>query len=318
MSVSVGSPIRVLCVDDDEAMADVTARRLAAEDGAFEPATAVGADAAEAHIDAEPVDCVVSDYDMPGRDGLDLLAAVRADHPDLPFILYTAKGSEEVASDAISAGVTDYVQKDVSGDPHTLLANRVRQAVDRARTDREMTWYRTVVEAVDDFVYALDDDGVFQFVANAEGLTGYEPEELLGERVSLLMDEDSRQAARDHIDLLREADHRTSIQFEREVTTASGATVRCVDHMALLPAPEGEFRGTAGIVRRLTDQARHREELQRVAETVAADVGADLDRLRAALDDAGDGDAVAEARRIADRLDESVADLVETVEAEPE
>ncbi len=45
------------------------------------------------------------------QDGIEFLEAVREGHRDLPFILYTGKGSEEVASDAISAGVTDYLQK---------------------------------------------------------------------------------------------------------------------------------------------------------------------------------------------------------------
>jgi len=49
------------------------------------------------------VDCIVSDYDMPRTNGIEFLEAVRDQHPELPFILYTGKGSEEVAGEAISA-----------------------------------------------------------------------------------------------------------------------------------------------------------------------------------------------------------------------
>jgi len=44
--------------------------------------------------------------------GLEFLEVVRADDPNLPFILFTGKGSEAVASDAFSAGATDYLQKE--------------------------------------------------------------------------------------------------------------------------------------------------------------------------------------------------------------
>jgi DNA-binding NtrC family response regulator len=53
---------------------------------------------------------------MPGVDGLEFLASVREEYPDLPFILFTGKGSEEIASEAISRGVTDYLQKETGTD----------------------------------------------------------------------------------------------------------------------------------------------------------------------------------------------------------
>jgi DNA-binding NtrC family response regulator len=56
------------------------------------------------HLATVDVDCIVSDYDMPGQNGIGFLEAVRERHPTLPFILFTGKGSEEVASEAISAG----------------------------------------------------------------------------------------------------------------------------------------------------------------------------------------------------------------------
>jgi PAS domain S-box-containing protein len=80
---------------------------------------------------ADPIDCIVSDYEMPGQNGIEFLEAVREDHPDLPFLLYTGKGSEEVASDAVSAGVTDYMQKESGTDQYTVLANRIVNVVER-------------------------------------------------------------------------------------------------------------------------------------------------------------------------------------------
>jgi DNA-binding NarL/FixJ family response regulator len=74
---------------------------------------------------------------MPGMDGIEFLQAVREEFPDLPFILFTGKGSEAVASEAISAGVTDYLQKDTGTNQYTVLTNRVRNAVKRREAERE-------------------------------------------------------------------------------------------------------------------------------------------------------------------------------------
>lgn len=66
---------------------------------------------------------------MPGQNGIEFLETDREEYPNLPFILYTGKGSEEVASDAISAGATDYLQKGSGTDQYQLLANRTPNAV---------------------------------------------------------------------------------------------------------------------------------------------------------------------------------------------
>jgi len=128
--------IRVLYVDDEPSFAEMAATFLEREDDRFDVETVTaGAEGLERLVD-ETFSCVVSDYDMPGQNGIEFLETVREDHPDLPFILFTGKGSEEVASDAISAGVTDYLQKKRNTDQYALLANRILNAVDAHRSRR--------------------------------------------------------------------------------------------------------------------------------------------------------------------------------------
>ncbi len=74
-------------------------------------------------------DCVVSDYQMPGVDGLEFLGAIRDRYPALPFILYTGQGSTEVMKQAILDDVTDYVEKDVGREQYEILAERIRRSV---------------------------------------------------------------------------------------------------------------------------------------------------------------------------------------------
>jgi CheY-like chemotaxis protein len=102
--------VRVLHVDDPGVL-ELTAEYLRDEDSRFIFETATTADEGADWVAERPPDCIVSDYDMPGKDGIEFLRTVRDTHADLPFILFTGKGSESVASDAIAAGVTDYLQK---------------------------------------------------------------------------------------------------------------------------------------------------------------------------------------------------------------
>ncbi|MFC7249640.1 response regulator [Halomicroarcula sp. GCM10025324] len=131
MSAAVGRPIRILHVDDDPELADLAGTLLEREDDQFRVDTAGSASEGLEHLEQHPVDCVVSDYDMPGRNGIDFLDAVRELDADLPFILFTGKGSEEVASEAISAGVTDYLQKESGTSQYAVLANRIGNAVEQ-------------------------------------------------------------------------------------------------------------------------------------------------------------------------------------------
>ncbi|MFB6187673.1 MAG: response regulator, partial [Halobacteriaceae archaeon] len=86
------------------------------------------------------VDCIISSYDLPPKNGITFLKAVRQEYPDLPFILYPDKGSEEIASDAISAGVSDYLQKRQGTEQFEILANRIINLVAQHRAEGVETY----------------------------------------------------------------------------------------------------------------------------------------------------------------------------------
>jgi PAS domain S-box-containing protein len=148
-----------------------------------------------------PVHCVVSDYDMPDMDGLSLLRSVRERDDSLPFILFTGKGSEEIASEVISAGVTDYLQKKGTTDQYRLLANRIEQAVSRAEAEaalrRSEAEYRSMVESAPVPVVVYDRSGEIRFANRAAAdFTGVEdPPALVGRTVSEFVHPDDRERA---------------------------------------------------------------------------------------------------------------------------
>ncbi|GGL45299.1 hypothetical protein GCM10009037_30920 [Halarchaeum grantii] len=138
--------IDVLHVDDDLSFGELVATFLERENEEFTVTTETSVTDGLKVLNHERPDCIVSDYEMPEQDGLDFLKQVRDTYPELPFILYTGKGSEEVASDAISAGATDYLQKQSGTDQYTLLANRIRNAVDRYHSQSELERERSRME----------------------------------------------------------------------------------------------------------------------------------------------------------------------------
>jgi PAS domain S-box-containing protein len=127
---------RVLHVDDDDEFAALTATYLERTSDHLVVETVTSASEALSRLDDDTFDCVVSDHEMPEMDGLALLDAVRERHPDLPFILFTGKGSEAVASEAIARGVTDYLQKRPGTEGFELLANRIENASEQYRASR--------------------------------------------------------------------------------------------------------------------------------------------------------------------------------------
>ncbi len=134
-----GEPVRVLLVDDEPGFAEMVAQFLERADERVEVTTAAGGTEGLDRLEGMEFDGIVADYDMPGLDGIELLETVRATRPQVPFLLYTGKGSERVAGEAISAGVTDYVEKDVGAEGYERLADRLRTAVDRYRARRRET-----------------------------------------------------------------------------------------------------------------------------------------------------------------------------------
>jgi len=134
----MSQPITVLIVDNEPGFADLAGEMLERERESIVAEAATNGREALAVIERRDVDCIVSDYEMPEMTGLELLERVREDDPDLPFILFTGRGSEEIASEAIAAGVTQYLQKESGKKQYALLANQITNAVDQYRTETEL------------------------------------------------------------------------------------------------------------------------------------------------------------------------------------
>jgi DNA-binding NtrC family response regulator len=121
---------RVLVVDDEPGYADLIGDRFDRAEGVSVIAKLTHPEAVRDYLEDEAadVDCIVSDYDMPNTDGIELLADVQEVAPDVDFVLYTAYLDEELAAEAAEAGAVDCFRKDGGRAHFQQLLETVRTA----------------------------------------------------------------------------------------------------------------------------------------------------------------------------------------------
>jgi len=194
------TPASILCVDDESSLLAVVKQCLEIE-GEFQVDTAVSVEEAKKIMKKKIYDIVVSDYMMPGKNGLDFLRELRADGNTIPFIVFTGKGREEVAVDALNLGADQYISK--VGEPETVyleLAYGIRKAIERKRASKRIREseekFRNIFESASDAMIYLDTIGTILDVnQKAIAIYGDSKEELVGKhftKLNILSPEDVR------------------------------------------------------------------------------------------------------------------------------
>ena len=144
------SIIHVLHVDVDASFLEVSKLILPGENN-FEIANATSVNEAIKKMEQQMFDVVVSDYEMPQKNGLDFLKELREQNNQIPFILFTGKGREETVVKALNLGADGYINK--NGSPETVyceLADAINKAVERRKSRNLLSAsdskYRVLVE----------------------------------------------------------------------------------------------------------------------------------------------------------------------------
>jgi PAS domain S-box-containing protein len=160
----------------------------------------------------------------------------------------------------------------------------VREISDRKARERELERYETIVRTIPDEVYTADENGYLTSVMPPAGsdtsISGYSVDELVGEHVSIVMSEDDIEQAESYIRDIVVSDDRETASFEMDHITKDGEAVPHENHIAPLPSDEnGDFQGTAGVLRDITERKererklRHQNErLEEFASVVSHDL----------------------------------------------
>ena len=119
--------LKVLIVDDQNSVRQMT-RMTLEQIGVRTIHEAENGNKAIDTASLQPLDLIISDYNMPEMDGLGLLRAVRG-HPaarKIPFILVTGRGDRELVVKAAQAGANNYVVKPFTAD---ILREKIEQVI---------------------------------------------------------------------------------------------------------------------------------------------------------------------------------------------
>lgn len=180
-------PVRVLHVDDEAGFLKVAKQCLEMQ-GAFQVETASSVDEALKKMKKKTFDAIVSDYQMPEKDGLEFLKELRGKGNTVSFIMFTGRGREEVAIRALNLGADQYLNK--TGDPETVYGElahaiskivKAKQDEERVRTSEEK--YRSLFENSKDVTLTLDLKGNITSINKAATKYGFKKDKVVGENI---------------------------------------------------------------------------------------------------------------------------------------
>jgi PAS domain S-box-containing protein len=189
--------LRILSIDDEPDLLDLCKYYLE-ETGEFAVDTATSGARALEMLKKTPYDLVLSDYQMPGMDGITLLKTLRDQSNTIPFILFTGRGREEIVIEALNNGADYYIQK--GGEPDaqfTQLIHTIRQIIGKRRADEQIREMNTYLESL--IAYAANpivtwdvNSKITRFNHAFERLTGFSEENVKGHDFDILFPEETR------------------------------------------------------------------------------------------------------------------------------
>ena len=175
----------ILYVDDETGLLEI-GKLFLEQTGLFSVDTVDSAQEALRVMAEKRYDAVISDYQMPGMNGIELLKRVRASGYTLPFIIFTGRGREEIVIQALNEGADFYLQK--GGEPvsqfaetaHTVQKAILQKQAERSIRDHERR-EADIINFLPDATFAIDSSGhVITWNHAIEEMTGVPATEMLG------------------------------------------------------------------------------------------------------------------------------------------
>ncbi|MHB9286975.1 PAS domain-containing sensor histidine kinase [Halobacteriales archaeon Cl-PHB] len=159
----------------------------------------------------------------------------------------------------VTSGTVDYADREA-------ILITARDVTERRKREQRLTWYETMVETIGDVVYTLDEEYYFTAVAGAAAdITGYTPAELEGSHLSTILSSAAIERGLEHRQRIISGEVQTE-STEADVQRKDGETVPVEFRYRQLPTEDDGFRGTAGVIRDISERNAQERELRRQNE----------------------------------------------------
>ncbi len=261
--------IRVLHVDDDAGFLAV-AKQCLEEQSQFQVDMAQSAKEALKKLKHSEYDAIISDYKMPGKNGLELLRELRQQGNNVPFILFTCKGKEEIAIAALNSGVYRYVGKE--GNAEVTYGELKRSICDAVRGQRAEKLFREaenrlhqITENMQDMLLLTDTNLVCTYAsASHKWILGYEPREMVGKTVYDFIHPDDLPKALEAAE--KAFKDNSGGKMEVRVRRADGSYILSEGIGKILTDKNGHITGTVLTSRDITERKRIEQALKESEE----------------------------------------------------
>jgi len=247
--------IRVLHVDDDVSILDISKAILKDIDSTLDIDHALGVDEALQKLAANGYDVVVSDFEMPQKDGLAFLREIRKKNNKIPFVMFTGKGREEVVIDALNLGADGYVNK--QGSPETVyreLTHNIRMSVEKSRAEEK---YQSLFENAIDVIFTHSLDGNINTANKAIETYGFQKGNFIGMNIRDLVPQEYRHVIDAQINLVAQGN---PVEGIVEVVTPIGK--KTTEYKSNPIWQGGKVVGAQAVLRDITERMKAEEELK--------------------------------------------------------
>ena len=256
--------ISVLFVDDDPAILRA-GKQFLEQQGEFTVDTVESAMPALDGLSLKPYDAIISEYGMPVIDGIEFLKKVRSQGITTPFIIFTGKGREEVAIEALNSGADFYLRK--GADPasqFTTLSAVIHQAITRKKAEDNLAGcgerYLPLAESANDMIFVTGADEVIRYANSfcAKMLNSH-PENIQGKTLEEIFPEET--AARLREGVRNQVLNGTPENFEVHLVTPAGGIWISIDNSPLRDK-NGTINAVLGIAQDITIKKQLEETLR--------------------------------------------------------
>lgn len=260
--------ICALYVHDTDDSVALSCSKLTEADSALVVETAHNTTDALSRLTKSTFDCVLSSYELADKNGITLLRRIRDFDPELPFILYAHEGTERIASEAISAGVTDYIQNESHADQAATVAGRIKDIATETPNNSESK-VRELTEATEDVLWLITADWEETLFVNSAYSTiwGQSETELRSDPTAFFeaVHPDDLPYAKTAMDRLTDGE---SIEIELRVNSTEDFERRVLIQAEPVFDENGSVKRIAGVSRDITEQRARQRRLKKEQQMV--------------------------------------------------